>query len=36
MVESHHRFDTDKLEYDIEIKYIDDRCVFSNSGKIKK
>ena len=36
MVESHHRFDTDKLEYDIEIKYIDDRCVFSHSGKIKK
>ena len=36
MVESHHRFDTDKLEYDNEIKYIDDRCVFGYSGKIKK
>ena len=36
MVENHHRFDMDKLEYDIEIKYIDDRCVFSHSGKIKE
>ena len=36
MVESHHRFDMDKLDYDIEIKYIDDRCVFSHSGKIKE
>lgn len=36
MVDNHHRFDIDKLEYDIEINYIDDRCVFSHSGKIKK